>query len=61
MDVLKALGAEIIRTPNEAAWDSPDSHIGVAGRLNKEIPNSWIPNQYINQHNPLAHYNGIYK
>ncbi|KAJ1344356.1 cystathionine beta-synthase [Batrachochytrium salamandrivorans] len=37
VDVLKALGAEIIRTPTEAAWDSPDSHIGVAKRLNKEI------------------------
>jgi cysteine synthase len=26
--VLRALGAEVIRTPNEAAWDSPESHIG---------------------------------
>lgn len=58
VDVLKALGAEIIRTPTEAAWDSPDSHIGVARRLNTEIPNSWIPNQYSNPHNPLAHYLG---
>jgi len=58
VDVLKALGAEIIRTPTEAAWDSPDSHIGVANRLNKEIPNSWIPNQYKNCNNPLAHYEG---
>ncbi|KAJ3302378.1 hypothetical protein HDV03_005019 [Kappamyces sp. JEL0829] len=58
VDVLKALGAEIIRTPTEAAWDSPDSHIGVARRLNKEIPNSWIPDQYSNQNNPLAHYHG---
>jgi cystathionine beta-synthase len=31
--VLEALGAEIIRTPTEAAWDSPESHIGVARRL----------------------------
>jgi cystathionine beta-synthase len=58
VDVLKALGAEIIRTPTEAAWDSPDSHIGVAKRLNKEIPGSWIPNQYDNVDNPLAHYEG---
>ena len=58
VDVLKALGAEIIRTPTEAAWDSPDSHIGVANRLNKEIENSWIPNQYSNQNNPDAHYFG---
>ena len=58
VDVLKALGAEIIRTPTEAAWDSPDSHIGVAKRLNREIRNSWIPDQYSNRNNPLAHYHG---
>eukprot|EP00842_Homolaphlyctis_polyrhiza_P006547 jgi/Hompol1/6894/HPOL_003543-RA len=58
VDVLKALGAEIIRTPTEAAWDSPDSHIGVAQRLNKEIADSWIPDQYSNINNPLAHYHG---
>eukprot|EP00128_Syssomonas_multiformis_P007394 Colp12_sorted_trinity150504_noHs@23350 len=56
--VLRALGAEIIRTPTEAAWDSPESHIGVANRLNKEIPNSHILNQYDNPSNPLAHYDG---
>ena len=27
---LRALGAEVVRTPTEAAWDSPDSHIGSA-------------------------------
>lgn len=53
---MKALGAEIIRTPTEAAWDSPESHIGVALRLNKEIPNSHILDQYANPSNPLAHY-----
>ena len=58
VDVLKALGAEIIRTPTEAAWDAPDSHIGVAKRLNEEIPNSLIPDQYSNVNNPLAHYEG---
>ena len=58
VDVLKALGAEIIRTPTEAAFDSPESHIGVARRLNKEIPNSHILDQYTNPSNPLAHYDG---
>jgi cystathionine beta-synthase len=58
VDVLKALGAEIIRTPTEAAWDSPDSHIGVAKRLNAEIKNSHILDQYGNPSNPLAHYDG---
>ncbi|CAJ0751779.1 5314_t:CDS:2, partial [Entrophospora sp. SA101] len=50
------LGAEIVRTPTEAAWDSPESHIGVANRLNKEIPNSVILDQYKNPYNPMAHY-----
>ena len=58
VNILKALGAQIIRTPTEAAWDSPESHIGVALRLNKEIPNSHILDQYINPANPLAHYDG---
>ncbi|KAK9762079.1 cystathionine beta-synthase [Basidiobolus ranarum] len=58
VDVLKALGAEIIRTPTEAAWDAPESHIGVARRLNKEIPNSVILDQYVNPNNPMAHYEG---
>ncbi|KAI9598050.1 cystathionine beta-synthase [Syncephalis fuscata] len=58
VDVLKALGAEIIRTPTEAAWDAPESHIGVAKKLNAEIPNSVILDQYSNPNNPLAHYYG---
>ena len=56
VDVLSALGAHIIRTPTEAAWDSPDSHIGVAKRLHEEIPNSHILDQYSNPSNPMAHY-----
>ena len=55
--VLSALGARIIRTPTEAAWDSPESHIGIAKKLNKEIPNSFILDQYANKNNPMAHYN----
>ena len=54
--VLKALGAKIIRTPTEAAWDSNESHIGVAKKLNKEIPNSHILDQYSNPANPDIHY-----
>jgi len=54
--VLKALGAEIVRTPTEAAWDAPESHIGVANKLCSEIPNSHILDQYSNKANPDAHY-----
>ncbi|EXJ94692.1 cystathionine beta-synthase [Capronia coronata CBS 617.96] len=53
--VLKALNATIIRTPTQAAYDSPESHIGVAKRLEKEIPNAHILDQYGNPDNPLAH------
>lgn len=53
--VLRALNATIIRTPTEAAYDSPESHIGVARRLEKELPNAHILDQYGNDANPLAH------
>ena len=53
---LKALGAEIVRTPTEAAHDDPESLLGVAKRLHTEIPNSHILDQYANPNNPDAHY-----
>ena len=55
---LEALGAKIVRTPSEASFDSPESHIGVAKKLQKEIPNSHILDQYANPSNPEAHYDG---
>ena len=45
VDTLRALGAEIVRTPTSATWDSPESHISVAQRLNMQIPNSIILDQ----------------
>ncbi|XP_047671124.1 cystathionine beta-synthase-like protein [Tachysurus fulvidraco] len=56
VDVLHALGAEIVRTPTDARFDSPESHVGVSWRLKNEIPNSHILDQYRNPSNPLAHY-----
>lgn len=58
VNTLKALGAEIIRTRSEARFDEPDSLVAVAQRLQKEIPNSIVLNQYVNSGNPLAHYDG---
>ncbi|CAI9722487.1 cystathionine beta-synthase-like isoform X2 [Octopus vulgaris] len=58
VDVLRGLGAEIVRTPTSAAFDSPESHIGVARRLMEEIPNAHILDQYRNPMNPVAHYDG---
>jgi cysteine synthase len=54
--VLEALGAKIVRTPTEAAWDAPDSHISIAQKINKETSNSYILDQYSNPNNPNAHY-----
>ena len=55
---LQALGAEIIRTPTEAKSSDPESHISVAKKLNNEIENSHILDQYSNPSNPEAHYYG---
>uniref|UniRef100_A0A0N4ZDB4 cystathionine beta-synthase n=1 Tax=Parastrongyloides trichosuri TaxID=131310 RepID=A0A0N4ZDB4_PARTI len=54
--IIRALGAKIVRTPTEAAWDSPESHIGVSARLEKEIEGGIVLNQYNNAGNPMAHY-----
>ncbi|KAJ5244708.1 hypothetical protein N7489_004804 [Penicillium chrysogenum] len=53
--ILKALGAKVIRTPAGVPIDSPDSIISVAQRLQKKIPNSFILDQYTNPDNPAAH------
>jgi len=57
-DVLKLLGAEIVRTPTSAPSDSPDSHIGVAKSLCDSMEASFVLDQYQNEGNPLAHYDG---
>lgn len=54
--VLQSLGVKIIRTKTELAHDHPDSMMGTAERLHKEIHNSHILDQYINPANPDAHY-----
>ncbi|HAZ7572794.1 pyridoxal-phosphate dependent enzyme [Legionella sp. PATHC032] len=54
--VLERLGAIIYRTPTEAAYNDPDSHISLAKKLQAEIPNSHILDQYANPNNPNAHY-----
>ena len=54
--VLEALGAKIYRTPTAAKSSDPDSHISLARRLQKEIPNAHILDQYSNLANPEAHY-----
>jgi cystathionine beta-synthase/cysteine synthase A len=55
---LKALGAEVVRTPTEAAHDDPEGLFEVAKRIQQETPNAHILDQYANPDNPDAHYEG---
>lgn len=55
---LQTLGAKIVRTPTEAAWDEPAGLIAMAQKFRHEIPNSIVLDQYRNAGNPLAHYDG---
>lgn len=56
MDILRAMGAEVVVTPTNVEPDDPRSYYSVARRLNQEIPNSFYPNQYDNRSNVTAHY-----
>jgi cystathionine beta-synthase len=56
MDILRAMGAEVIVTPTNVEPDDPRSYYSVAKRLAKEIPNSFYVNQYDNPANTKAHY-----
>jgi cystathionine beta-synthase len=56
VDLLRALGAEVIVCPTNVEPDDPESYYSVAKRLSEEIPNSYYPNQYDNLSNTVAHY-----
>jgi cystathionine beta-synthase len=56
MDLLRALGAEVIVCPTAVAATDPRSYYSVADRLSREIPNSYWFNQYDNLANRQAHY-----
>ncbi len=56
VNLLKALGAEVIVCPTAVEPEDPRSYYSVAKRLAQEVPNSYYPNQYENQDNVKAHY-----
>ncbi len=56
VDMLKALGAEVIVCPTNVEPEDPRSYYSVAKRLSTEIPNSFWCNQYDNLSNRTAHY-----
>ncbi len=56
MDILRAVGAEVIVCPTNVAADDPRSYYSVAEKLSKEVENSCWMNQYDNLANSLGHY-----
>ncbi len=56
MDILRAVGAEVIVCPTNVEPEDPRSYYSVSKRLGKETPNSWYVNQYDNPSNAIAHY-----
>lgn len=56
IDILRAVGAEVVVCPTNVTPDDPRSYYSVAKKLNHDIPNSFYPNQYDNLSNALAHY-----
>jgi len=56
MDILRAMGAEVIVCPTNVSPDDPRSYYSVAKKVHEETPNSIYPNQYDNMSNTRAHY-----
>jgi len=54
--ILRAYGAKVVVTPTNVPVESAEHYTKVAERLERETPNSYMPNQYENQANPDAHY-----
>ena len=55
IDILRAVGAEVIVCPTNVEPEDPRSYYSVAKKLNEDIPNSFYPNQYDNKSNTAAH------
>ncbi len=56
IDILRAVGAEVIVCPTSVPADDPRSYYSVAQQIHKDTPNSIYPNQYDNPANSQAHY-----
>lgn len=56
IDILRALGAEVVVCPTHVEPDDPRSYYSVSKRLSLETPDAWYANQYDNLSNTAAHY-----
>src|SRR5947209_15976031 len=52
-EVMRALGGEVVLTPKD---DGMKGAIAKAEELQRSIPGSYIPQQFVNQHNTEPHY-----
>lgn len=59
LEALKAYGAEVIICPSTSYLEDPNSYHSQALRLHKATPNSFMPNQYFNLSNAMAHYKSL--
>lgn len=59
LETLKAYGAEVVTCPSTSYLEDPNSYHSTAVRLQKETPNSFMPNQYFNLSNAMAHYRSL--
>jgi cystathionine beta-synthase len=56
INILRAVGAEVVVCPTNVEPEDPRSYYSVAKRLTQEIPGAYYPNQYDNLSNTAAHY-----
>jgi cystathionine beta-synthase len=56
IQLLRALGAEVVVCPTDVEPADPRSYYSVSRRLAEETPNAYNPNQYANPANPATHY-----
>jgi len=59
LETLKAYGAQVVTCPSTSYLEDPNSYHSTALRLHKETPNSFMPNQYFNLSNAMAHYRSL--
>ncbi len=55
---LKAYGAKVVVCP-AVPLENPENYHNIPEKLSREIPNSFVPNQYYNLSNPKAHYSTL--
>lgn len=57
--ILKAYGAQVVKCPATEFIEDPLSYHSQAVQLAKNTPNSYMPNQYFNVSNAMAHYTSL--